>query len=133
MRSQDSSLLIASRLYRVPARSAVPQATFDVDEDPQGIEWEQWGEEPTIELAECALRFNGEQMSKSCALSNEGVLHPAPRSPRTGHATTTPSQRSTRRRDGIRQCATESGRGPADTNDTWRAISRCVAPGLWGL
>ncbi|KAI4517588.1 hypothetical protein K525DRAFT_289458 [Schizophyllum commune Loenen D] len=59
----DSSLLIASRLYRVPARSAVPQAPFDVDEDPQGIEWEQWGEEPTIELAECALRFNGEQMS----------------------------------------------------------------------
>ena len=74
MTSEDSSLLIASRLYRVPARNAVPQATLDVDDDPQGIEWEQWGEEPTIELAECALRFNGEQMSRSCSLLDVQVL-----------------------------------------------------------
>ncbi|TRM57610.1 hypothetical protein BD626DRAFT_514440 [Schizophyllum amplum] len=59
----DSSLLIATRVHRVPAREANDSVPYSFEDDLQNTDWEQWGEQPTIELAECLLGFDGKDIS----------------------------------------------------------------------
>ncbi|KAL1747551.1 hypothetical protein HDZ31DRAFT_61174 [Schizophyllum fasciatum] len=65
----DPGFMIATRVYRAPARDAESVAAFQHDDDLQNIDWEQWGEESNIQIAEGVIGFDGTSVHLALQMS----------------------------------------------------------------